>query len=201
MQSVGETLITEYLEQHGFLVRPLRKSRLQSRRAPEEGLDLYVRRIDFTPGARAPNFFLFSSELRYVESAIICVRGWFGDKAALGSMTSGQDIQHYIEANVIKNVEKWFEVDSQVTFGTKAPPLKVLVAPVFPAQEPYRSQCIELLDVRGVDGILSFKSMILDLIDQIDTKQIYEKSELLQLLRALKTFDLIKDSQMNLHVS
>jgi len=41
----------------------------------------------------------------------------------------------------------------------------------------------------------------LDLIDQIDTKQIYEKSELLQLLRALKTFDLIKDSQMNLHVS
>lgn len=198
MQSVDETLITEYLEQHGFLVRPLRKSRLQSRRTPEEGLDLYIRNIDFIAGGRDPSFFLFSSELRYVESAIICVRGWFGDKAALGSMTSGSEIQRYIETNVIKKVEKWFEVDSRITFGTAVPPLKILVAPIFPAQEPHRSQCIDLLNARGVDGILSFKSMILDLIDQVDTKQVYEKSELLQLLRTLKTFDLVRDSQMNL---
>lgn len=198
MQSVDEILVGEYLEQNGFLVRPLRKSRSQSKRAAEEGLDLYARNMVFTPGGREPSFLLFSSELRYLESAIICVHGWFGDKAALASMTNAADIQKFLESNVLKKVEKLFAVDARVTFGTKTPPSKILVAPVFPTQEPHRSRCIELLKARGVDGILSFKSMVLDLIDRVDTKQVYDKSELLQLLRTLKTFDLVKDSQMNL---
>ena len=39
---------------------------------------------------------------------------------------------------------------------------------------------------------------VFDLIDRVDTKQVYEKSDLLQTLRLLKTYDLVKDSQMNL---
>ena len=113
-------------------------------------------------------------------------------------MNAGQDILKYLEANVFKKVEKWFDYDPAVTFGTKVPPKKILVAPVFPSQEPHRSQCVELLKGKGVDGILSFKSMLLDLIDRVDTKQVYEKTDLLQLLRVLKTFDLVKDSQMDL---
>lgn len=198
MQSIDEAVVSEYLEQNGFLIRVLRKSRLQSKRAMEEGLDLYARNMVFAAGGREPNFMLFSSELKYMESAIICVRGWLSDKAALASMTGGADIVRYLETNVLKKVEKWFEVDKRVSFGTKRKPMNVLVAPVFPTQEPYRSQCVELLKSRGVDGILSFKSMLLDLIDRVDTKQVYEKSQLMQLLRTLKTFDLVKDSQMNL---
>lgn len=191
-------LVAEYLEQNGFLVRALRKGRSQSKRATEEGLDLYARNLVFAPGGREPNFLLFSSELRYLESALVCVRGWFGEKAALASMTGGAEIMKFLEANVLKKVEKWFEVDARVSFGTEQPPKRILVAPVFPTQEPFRSQCAELLKGKGVDGILSFKSMLLDLIDRVDTKQVYDKSDLLQLLRLLKTFDLVKDSQMNL---
>lgn len=198
MQTVDEILVGEYFEQNGFLARPLRKSRLQSKRNPDEGLDLYVRNMVFAQGGREPNFLMFSSELRYLESAIICVHGWFGDKAALASMTSSSDIIRHLETHVVKKVEKWFEVDPRVRFGTKAPPKKILVAPVFPTQEPYRTQVEDLLKSKGVDGILSFKSMLLDLIERVDTKQVYYKSELLQLLRTLKTFDLVKDSQMGL---
>lgn len=198
MQSVVERVIEEYFEQNGFLSRPLRKSRSQSKRASDEGLDLYVRNMVFRPGGREPEFLLFSSELRYLESAIVCIHGWFGDKAALASMTSGADILRLIETNVAKKVDKWFEYDPRVSFGTKEAPKKILVAPVFPTQEPHRSQCIEILKSKGVDGIISFKSMLLDLIDRVDTKQVYEKSDLMQLLRTLKTFDLVKDSQMNL---
>lgn len=198
MQSVEEAIVSEYLEQNGFLVRPLRKSRSQLKKGLDEGLDLYVRNMVFREGSRPANFLLFSSELRYLESAIICVRGWYGDKALLATMTSGAEMVKYLDSNVFKKVEKWFEHDPAVSFGTTAPPKKVLVAPVFPTQEPYRSQCAELLKEKGVDGILSFKSMALDLIDRVETKQVYEKSDLLQVLRVLKTFDLVKDSQMNL---
>ncbi|EDY84581.1 hypothetical protein VDG1235_4212 [Verrucomicrobiia bacterium DG1235] len=198
MQRVEEVIVREYLEQNGFLVRPLRKARPQAKKTLDEGLDLYVRNMVFREGSRDPNFLLFSSELRYLESGLICARGWYGDKAFLASMTGGAEILKFLEANVFKKVQKWFEVDADVTFGTKVPPKKILVAPVFPTQEPYRSQCVDLLKEKGVDGILSFKSMALDLIDRVDTKQVYEKSDLLQLLRVLKTFDLVKDSQMNL---
>ena len=198
MQPIDEILVGEYLEQNGFLVRPLRKARLQSKKAQVEGLDLYVRNMVFSAGGRAPGFLLFSSELRYVESALVCVHGWLGDKASLASMTSSAEILKYLEQNVAKNAKKWFEFDAKVQFGTKAPPLRLLVAPVFPTQEPHRSQCVELLKESGVDGILSFKSILLDLIDRVDTKQVYEKSEMLQLIRTLKVFDLVKDSQMQL---
>ncbi|MDQ8203290.1 hypothetical protein [Pelagicoccus sp. SDUM812003] len=198
MRSIDEILVGEYLEQNGFMARPLRKSRPQSKKSGDEGLDLYIRNMVFVPGGREPNFLLFSSELRYLESAIVCVRGWYGEKAALASMSSGSDILRYLESHVAKKVEKWFAYDKGVTFGTKIPPKKILLAPVFPTQEPHRSQCIELLKSKGVDGIFSFKSILLDLIDRVDTKQIYEKSQLLQLLRTLKTFDLLKDSQMDL---
>lgn len=198
MQRIEETIVTEYLEQNGFLVRPLRKSRPQTKKTLDEGLDLYVRNMVFREGGRDPNFLLFSSELRYLESAIICVRGWFADKAALATMSSGAEILKYLEGNVFKKVEKWFQYDPGVSFGTAVLPKKILVAPVFPSHEPHRSQCVELLREKGVDGILSFKSMLLDLIDRVDTKQVYEKSDVLQLLRILKTFDLVKDSQMDL---
>lgn len=198
MLRVDEQVVTEYLEQNGFLVRALRKSRIQSKKAVDEGMDLYARNIAYRTGARSPNFMLFSSELRYVESVLVCVRGWYTEKAAVASMSSGTDVLRYLETNVIKKVGKWFEVDKHVDFGTQSPPLKILVAPVFPAQEPHRSQCVELLKGKGVDGILSFKSMLLDLIDRVDTRQVYEKSALIQTLRTLKTFDLVKDSQMDL---
>ncbi|MDQ8184393.1 hypothetical protein [Pelagicoccus sp. SDUM812002] len=198
MQSVEEAIVSEYFEQNGFLVRPLRKSRAQTKKGIDEGLDLYVRNMVFVEGSRDPNFLLFSSELRYLESAIICVRGWFSDKAALASMTGGAEILKHLETYVFKKADKWFAYDPAVSFGTKTPPKNILVAPVFPTQEPHRSQCVELLKEKGVDGIISFKSMALDLIDRVDTKQIYEKSDLLQTLRVLKNFDLIKDSQMNL---
>ncbi|MBC2605682.1 hypothetical protein [Pelagicoccus albus] len=198
MYKIEETIVSEYLEQNGFLVRPLRKSRSQTKKSLDEGLDLYVRNMVFREGGRDPHFLLFSSELRYLESAIICVRGWYGDKAALASMNGGADVLKHLETNVSKRVKKWFDYDPSVSFGTKSPPKKILVAPVFPTQEPYRTQCTDLLKSKGVDGILSFKSMTLELIDRVDTKQIYEKSELLQFLRILKTFDLVKDSQMDL---
>lgn len=198
MQRVEEAIVSEYFEQNGFLVRPLRKSRGQTKKGLDEGLDLYVRNMVPLEGSRDPNFLLFSSELRYLESAIVCVRGWFSDKAALASMTGGAEILKHLESNVFKKVEKWFAYDPAVTFGTRVLPKKILVAPVFPTHEPHRSQCIELLREKGVDGIVSFKSMALDLVDRVDTKQIYDKSDLLQTLRVLKTYDLIKDSQMNL---
>ena len=195
---MDEWIAREYLELNGFVTMPLRKGRSQSKRSTfEEGVDLYIRNMKYLEGDRDPDFLLFSSELRHLKSAVVCVRGWHGEKAALASMTNGADMVKYLETNVLKKVEKWFEFEPWRELGEEEFPKRILVAPVFPMQEAYRARIVSALKGKGVDGILSFKTMLLDIIDRVDTRHVYPKSQLLQFVRTLKTFDLIKDSQMN----
>jgi hypothetical protein len=71
-------------------------------------------------------------------------------------------------------------------------------APALPTAEPYRSQSVQLLKERGVDAIVSFRAMLLDLIETIESNRNYGKSDTLQVLRVLKNYDLLKDAQMDL---
>ena len=43
-----------------------------------------------------------------------------------------------------------------------------------------------------------FRAMLLDLLDKIETNQNYTKSDTLQVMRILKNYDLLKDTQMDL---
>lgn len=195
---MDELIVREYLELNGFVTLPLRKGRSQSKRSQtEEGVDLYARNMKFVEGDRDPSFLLFSSELRHLKSALICVRGWHNEKAALAKMSSGADMLKYVEGNVLKKVEKWFEFEHWRELGEVEHPPRILVAPAFPTQEVHRARIVSALKERGVDGILSFKSILLDIIDRVDTRHVYPNSKLLQLVRTLKSFDLVKDSQMN----
>jgi hypothetical protein len=49
-----------------------------------------------------------------------------------------------------------------------------------------------------VDAIISFRSMLLDLIDKIEINRNYGKSDALQVMRILKNYDLLKDTQLDL---
>ena len=75
---------------------------------------------------------------------------------------------------------------------------KLLVLPALPTAEPFRSQSVELLKARGVDGIISFRSMLLDLIEKVEINRSYGKSDTLQVIRILKNYDLIKEAQLDL---
>jgi len=199
MRAIEEIIVAEYLESYGFMTRSLRTSRPASRRAlRDEGVDLYVRNLRHAAGERQPQFWLFSSELPYVGSALVCARGWMGDKAALATMTGGSDILRHLETSVLKKVEAWFDYDLQRELGFDDAPKRLLVAPLFPSQEPYRAQCAAALKDVGVDGVLSFRSLLLDLIDHTDIRRVYGKSPARALLRLLKAYDLVKDSQMQL---
>ena len=58
-----------------------------------------------------------------------------------------------------------------------------------------KRKTIEVLQNKGIDGVISFRTILLELITQVDIKKNYEKSDLLQIIRILKNYDLLKDSQ------
>lgn len=197
MSAIDEGIVREYFEQNGFLVRQARKYQVSARRkAAEEEIDLIVFNAAWQRGSRKPDFFLFSSELPFVRKAIVAVKGWHTGVFTPNMLRSSPEIFNFLQQNVLKEAERFFPPDPE---GEEAGGLtKLLVLPSLPTAEPFRSQSVELLKQHGVDAILSFRAMLIDLLDKIEINQNYSKSDTLQVMRLLKNYDLLKDTQLDL---
>jgi hypothetical protein len=197
MSAIDEDIVREYFEQNGFLVRQVRKYQVQARKKTgNEEIDLIVYNPAWQRGARRPDFFLFSNELPFLHRAVVSVKPWHTDVFSPGMLKSSPEIFRFLEENVLKEATRFFPAD---TPGEAAGDFtKILVLPSLPTAEPFRSQSVELLKQRGVDAIISFRAMLLDLLEKIEINRSYGKSDTLQVMRILKNYDLLKDAQLDM---
>jgi hypothetical protein len=196
MSAIDEGIVREFFEQNGFFVRQVRKYQVQARRKTgDEEIDLLVHNPSWRKGTRKPDFFLFSTELPFVHQAVVSVKPWHTDVFTPAMLKGSPEIFGFLEQNVLKQAARLFPAEAD---GVGADVAKILVLPAIPTAEPFRSQSVELLKERGVDGIISFRSMLLDLIEKIDANRNYGKSDTLQVIRVLKNYDLLKDAQLDL---
>ena len=196
MSSVDENIVREYFEQNGFLVRQLRKYRVQSRKKRrDEEIDLLVFNPSYSTPSRRPDFMLFSSELRYIHKAVVVVKGWHTLRFTPSMLRSSPEIFRFLEKQVVKQISALF---SSASKGEEDDLLKILVLPGLPTENPYREQSMELLKEKGVDGIISFRSMLLDILARVEINQNYQKSDILQVLRIMKNYGLLRDPQLEL---
>jgi len=199
MAAVDEDIVREYFEQNGFLVRQVRKYEVMARKKTgDEEIDLLVYNPAYRPGAdtRKPDFFLLPGELAFVHRGVVAVKAWHTGSFTPGTLKSSPEIFSFLEQDVLKEIPKLFPDDATVTDGE--PPVKILVLPSLPTAEPFRSQSVQLLKERGVDAIISFRAMLLDLLERIEVNRSYGKSDTLQVMRILKNYDLLKDTQLEL---
>ncbi|MEO6874434.1 MAG: hypothetical protein ABI222_06390 [Opitutaceae bacterium] len=196
MSAIDEGIVREYFEQNGFLVRQARKYQVSARKKTgDEEIDLMVYNPAWRRGSRRPDFFLFSSELPLVHKAIVAVKGWHTGVFTPATLKSSPEIFRFLEENVLKEVTRFFPADAADEGGSLT---KILVLPSLPTAEPFRSQSVELLKAHGIDAIISFRSMLLDILDKIEINQNYSKSDTLQVMRILKNYDLLKDTQLDM---
>ena len=197
MSAIDEGIVREYFEQNGFLVRQARKYQVQARRKTgEEEIDLVVYNPSWVRGSRRPDFFLFSSELAFVQKAVVAVKGWHTDVFTPATLKGSPEIFRFLEEKVLKDASGFFPPETEAEGGGTL--TKILVLPSLPTAEPFRSQSVELLKGHGVDAIISFRSMLLDILDKIEINQSYSKSDTLQVMRILKNYDLLKDTQLDM---
>jgi hypothetical protein len=198
MSAIDEGIVREYFEQNGFLVRQVRKYQVQARRKTgDEEVDLVVYNPAYARNSRKPDFFLFASELACIHRAIVVVKGWHTGRFTPAMLKSSPEIFRFLEENVVKEVKRFFPVDAEEP-GNAADVTKILVLPSLPTAEPFRSQSVTMLKEHGVDAIISFRSMLLDIIDSVEINKSYGKSDTLQVIRILKNYDLLKDAQLDL---
>ncbi len=198
MSAIDEGIVREYFEQNGFLVRQVRKYQVQARRKTgDEEVDLVVYNPAYVRSSRKPEFFLFANELAYIHRAIVVVKGWHTGRFTPNMLKSSPEIFRFLEENVLKEVTRFFPVDAEEP-GNAPDVTKILVLPSLPTAEPFRSQSVAMLKEHGIDGIISFRSMLLDIIDRVEINKSYGKSDTLQVIRILKNYDLLKDAQLDL---
>ena len=191
MASVNEWVVREYLEALGFLVRQPRKYQVVAR---SKGLHEEVDLLAVNPALKAagplPKAKLWgAAELAQVSSAIVAVRGWHSEKFTAAMLASSPEVYRFAEPESVRAAEAELGL---------AEPAKILCMADLPLDPDQRAEALGFLKSRGIDGVILFRPMLLELAERLDVKKTYEKSDLLQLLRILKNYDLLKSGQLDL---
>jgi hypothetical protein len=189
MAAVSETIVREYFELHGFLVRQQRKYVAPTRREDEE-IDFFV--LNPQPRDReVPLPFILSSEdLPGVARAVVVVKGWHTETFTSGVLANAPEIFRFLEPGVFKRAIETFGEDGALT--------KILVVPALPHAEEARQQSVALLRAKGIDAVIPFRTILGDLITQTEANRNYQKSDVLQLIRVFKNYDFFKEPQLEL---
>jgi hypothetical protein len=195
MPAVSETIVREYFELHEFLVRQLRKYIGQTRLETEEDdVDFLVLNPNPQPREDALPFVLGSADLAAIERAIVVVKGWHTETFSSGVITQlGPAIFRFAGQAAAQRTAR--------AFSKERAPLKILVVPALPAAAKARDDSIALLRSKGVDAVIPFRTILADLVSECDVNRNYQKSDLLQAIRILKRYDLLKEPQLELFKS
>jgi len=188
MSAVDVGLVREFFELHGFLVCQRRKYIVHSRqRSADEEVDLIVLNPGAPAGATPAEFEITSKTLSQVSRAIVAVKGWHTEIFAPSVLAHQPTIFRFVEKRAVEEAQRLVGGEGLV---------KLLVVPGLPRDNRTRQRSIELLRSKGVDGVISFRSILQQLIASVATNRNYQKSDLLQTLRLLKNYGLLKEPQM-----
>ena len=190
MSAVSETIVREYFEVHEFLVRQHRKYISQTRREEDDDIDFFVLNPHPQPPAGALPFVLGSADLASIERAIVVVKGWFTETFSSSVLTHAPEIFRFVEPRVFQQAAR--------AFGKNGTLLKILVVPALPQAPEARDESVALLRSKGVDAVIPFRTMLVDLVNEVRVNRNYQKSDLLQIIRILKNYDFFKEPQLEL---
>lgn len=197
MSGFDENIVREYFELNGFFVRQLRKYQVQSRKKRfDEEIDMLIYNPKADKNIKPSGFQLFSNDIMHIQRAIVVVKAWHSSRFTPAILRSGTKVFDFLKKDVLNKVNEYFDLEEMDLGKNDVAFKKILVIPSLPSGEPHRSESITLLKEQGIDGIISFATILESLIKSIEFNHSYQKSDLLQLIRILKIYDMIKEPQM-----
>jgi hypothetical protein len=190
MSAVNEAIVREYFESLGFMVsQPSKHVAPGRRKKVEEELDLLVVN-PLVAEPRLPESLLWkTSDLKGVSHASVAIRGWHTERFSKALFEQTPDILRFAEDAAVKLASKRLGAQKVA---------KILCVAELPASGDLKKQTLALLKEKGVDGVLVFRTLLQHLIGLVDKQKNYEKSDLLQVIRIFKSYNLLKSNQMEL---
>lgn len=190
MSSVTECIAREYFESLGFFVNSPSKHAVTAReKEPYEAIALLI----FNPAARQhspPKQALWNGEdLKHICAAVVGVCGWHTDRFYPKMIETAPDILQFASEQSYREAVRRMGVES---------PAKILCLPRLPASADLKREVLDGLRQKGIDGVVLFRTMLMELSDFVDVNRNYDKSDLLQTVRLIKHYDMLRDRQMDM---
>ena len=192
MPSVSEAIVREFFEIHGFRVRQPRKHLHRSLREQDEADFLVLNPHPSIVSEPLP-FILEPEHLSGLARGLVVVKGYHTDTFSPGRLTQRTSIFRFVSGNVVKQAVR--------ELGDGPPVTRILVVPALPQDDEARRKSVEVMRANGVDAALSFPTILADLFRRVEVNRDYQKSDLLQILRILKNYGLLRDPQLELFKS
>jgi len=190
MSAVSEWIVREYFEQLGYFVNQPRKCVTPGRqKGADEEVDLVVLNPHVPEQALPDSLVWGTGELKRVGRAVVAVRGWHTECFYASTFLKAPELLRFVSEASLKVARQWL--------GPK-PLAKVLCLPRLPAAKPMKEQSLALLRDKGVDGVIEFRTILMDLVAQVEMHRNYEKSDLLQIIRILKSYEMLREPQLDL---
>ncbi len=188
MSAVNEWIVREYFEHLGYLVnQPCKYVPSGRNMRVEEDLDLLVSHPQVVEHKLPTQMVWTSADLETVGRAVVGVRGGHSERFYAGSFEQSPDVLRYAERSA--------RLSAASRLGGE-PLAVILCIPELPVSDDLREKTLAGLREHGVDGVITFRTMLLELVSAVGVNRNYEKSDLLQILRILKAYGLVKDPQL-----
>lgn len=188
MTSVNEWIVREYFEMLGYLVNQPRKYAVPGRhKTADEEVDLVIYNPRVIEHVLPEQFIWTTGNLAGISRAVVGIRGWHTERFYASTFEQTPEILRYVEDASVRF--------AQALLGQGAM-AKILCLPKLPVSGEMRNKMIDVLKEKGVDGVISFRTILLELVAKVDVNKNYDKSDLLQVIRLMKNYGLIKDDQM-----
>lgn len=193
MAIVNDCIVKEFFEALGYLVSQPCKHVVSGRsRRPDEEVDLIVWH-PLIAEQKVPKHIIWTAEdLKSIACAVVGVYGWHADRFYPTMIEHFPEISRFAGEEAVRIAGRRIDAKD---------PAKILCLPRLPASAKLQDDILQMLRQKGIDGVFTFRTLLLELIGRVDKSRNYEKSDLLQTIRILKTYDLLADSQMELFLN
>lgn len=187
MSNINESLVREFFEMSGFVVKANRKF-VPKGKTFKRGVDFFV--INLTPNQNkeTEEFVLDGESAISLQSAVIRIEPWHTDKFYPSVIQKDEGLLDFLHPSNMKEAAKILK-----TSDFK----KILVISNLPANEEMRDKSEKILKAKGIDHLLTFPAILSWLIKNIKSNKNYY-SDALELLRILKHYKLLKKPQLEL---
>ena len=189
MADVSIAVVREFFEAYRFLLKinrkyvPTKKSRTEI-----EEIDFFVMNLKPQEGD-VPFFVIRPEDIQKISRAIVKVKGWHTESFSPAVLTTFPKIFQFVQPRVVRLATQFF--------GTQEFS-RILIVPSLPATKKARERSIEILKAKGITGVIEFKSILEAITEQVRPNRNYFESDVLQLIRMFKVYDMLKGRQLEL---
>ncbi len=197
MAIVDEDIAREYFELNGLFALQECKYQVQSRkkRADEE-IDMYLVNPQAKEASDRAESFMLSERKDFdsIKYAAVSIKPWHTSLFTPAMLKKSGQTFSFLKRQTQKKAREMFGLSDD----SKEKVCFIVVISGFAAAPGLKREAIEMLKSAGVGAALTYPEMLAKLVSAAEPNNNYAKSQLMQTLRILKNYGMIRPAQLEL---